>query len=43
MTRNEGSIRGVKDVNLNPLLKAREVNNMAVAERTVITEEGSRW
>ena len=43
MTRNEGSIRGVKDVNLEPFTESQRCQYMAVAERTVTTEEGSRW
>ena len=43
MTRNEGSMRGVKDVNLEPFTESQRSQYMAVAERTVTTEEGSRW
>lgn len=41
MTRNEGSIRGVKDVNLEPFTESQRSQYMAVAKRTVTTKEGS--
>jgi hypothetical protein len=43
MTRNEGSTWGVKDVNLELFTESQRSQYMAIAERTVTAEEGSRW